>query len=736
MAPRNEARVLQVPGPEGEREVRISSPDRVMWPAHEGKPAIAKGDLADYTVAVGEHLLRHIGGRPVTLQRFPDGIEGEEFYQKNPPKGMPEWVAVVRCRYPSGRRHDQIVIDELATAVWTIQMNTVTWHPWPVKRAGTTAEGRRTAGDNPDELRIDLAPQPGRDFKDAVRAAYLLKDLLSELGLTGWAKTSGNRGVHVYSRIEPTPEFLDVRHAVIGIARELERRAPDLVTSSWWKEERGERVFVAFNQACRDRTIASAYSPRPIPGAPVSMPVSWADLETVDPRELTVHTVPALLEQHGDAWEGLDAASGRIDEAHRLWEADLERGLGELNFPPDYPKMPGEPPRVQPSKRRTDKADSEYLAPKADRDAEHREQWGMPVVPPVPPMLAKPVAGLEAKALAGLDLLFEPKWDGFRSIIFRSGDLVEIGSRNEKPLTRYFPEIVEAVLANFPERAVIDGEIIVETPGSDRLDFDLLSQRIHPAASRIRKLSQETPARFVAFDILALGDDDLTGRPFRERRARLEEALADGQPPIHLTPATDDRAVAARWFTQFEGAGLDGIIAKPADGLYEPNKRSMFKIKHERTADCVVAGYREHKSGPDAVGSLLLGLYDDEGNLASVGVIGALPMDTRRALVEELAPLTADWEDHPWSWGRLEEGTRTPQSAGGSRWAAGKDLSFIPLRPERVVEVRYDHMEGPRFRHTAQFVRWRPDKDPRDCTFDQLDEPVSYDLGDVLRGAL
>ncbi|MBC7309955.1 MAG: DNA ligase, partial [Tetrasphaera sp.] len=178
------------------------------------------------------------------------------------------------------------------------------------------------------------------------------------------------------------------------------------------------------------------------------------------------------------------------------------------------------------------------------------------------------------------------------------------------------------------------------------------------------------------------------------------------------------------------------IIAKPADGLYEPNKRSMFKIKHERTADCVVAGYREHKSGPDAVGSLLLGLYDDEGNLASVGVIGALPMDTRRALVEELAPLTADWEDHPWSWGRLEEGTRTPQSAGGSRWAAGKDLSFIPLRPERVVEVRYDHMEGPRFRHTAQFVRWRPDKDPRDCTFDQLDEPVSYDLGDVLRGAL
>ena len=734
MATRTEARILEVAGADGVREVRISSPDREMWPAHEGRPAVTKGDLAGYTVAVGEHLLRHIGGRPVTLQRFPDGIGGEEFYQKNPPKGMPEWVDVVRCRYPSGRRHDQIVIDELATAVWTIQMNTVTWHPWPVKRAGTTPEGLRTAGDNPDELRIDLDPQPGRDFRDAVRAAYLLKDLLGEVGLTGWAKTSGNRGVHVYSRIEPTHEFLDVRHAVIGIARELERRAPELVTSSWWKEERGERVFVDFNQACRDRTIASAYSPRPIPGAPVSMPVTWADLEAVHPRDFSVHTVPALLETGGDAWADIDATSGRVEEAHRLWEADLERGLGELNFPPDYPKMPGEPPRVQPSKRRSDKEDSEYLAPKADRDAEHRERWGMPVVPPVPPMLAKPVAGLDAKQLAGVDLLFEPKWDGFRSIIFRSGDEVEIGSRNEKPLTRYFPELVEAILANVPDKAVIDGEIILETPGADRLDFELLSQRIHPAASRIRKLSQETPARFVAFDVLALGDEDLTGLPFRERRARLEEALADAEAPIHLTPATDDREVAALWFTQFEGAGLDGIIAKPAEAPYEPNKRSMFKIKHERTADCVVAGYREHKSGPDAVGSLLLGLHDDEGALASVGVIGALPMDTRRALIGELAPLIAEWDEHPWSWGRLEEGARTPQAAAGSRWAAGKDLSFIPLRPERVVEVRYDHMEGTRFRHTAQFVRWRPDKDPRDCTFAQLEEPVSYDLNDVLRG--
>lgn len=731
MPARSDARLVEVPGPDEAREVRISSPDREMWPAHEGQPAITKGDLADYALAVGEPLLRHIGGRPVTLQRFPEGIAGEEFYQKNAPKGMPEWVSVTRCRYPSGRRHDQIVIDEIATAVWTIQMNTITWHPWPVKRADAT-----TAGDNPDELRIDLDPQPGRGFADAAAAAYLLRDLLSELGLTGWAKTSGNRGVHVYARIEPTHEFLDVRHAVIGIARELERRAPDLVTASWWKEERGERVFVDFNQACRDRTIASAYSPRPLPGAPVSMPVRWEDLESVDPRDFTVLTVPGHLQRYADAWQDLDAHPGRIDQALGLWEADLERGLGELNFPPDYPKMPGEPPRVQPSKRRTDKDDSEYLTPKADRDEEHRQRWGMPVVPPVPPMLAKPVAGIDAKPLAGIDVVFEPKWDGFRSIIFRSGDEVEIGSRNEKPLTRYFPELVEAVLASFPDRAVIDGEIIVERPGGDRLDFDLLSQRIHPAASRIKRLAGETPARFVAFDLLALGDDDLMEQPFAERRAALERALSSAQAPIHLTPATTDRSVAGEWFTQFEGAGLDGIIAKPADGVYEPNKRTMLKIKHERTADCVVAGYREHKSGPDAVGSLLLGLHDEEGNLASVGVIGAFPMATRRALIEELAPLRAEWDEHPWAWARQEEGNRTPQASAGSRWAAGKDLSFIPLRPERVVEVRYDHMEGVRFRHTAQFVRWRPDKDPRECTFAQLEEPVSYDLRDVLGGGV
>jgi ATP-dependent DNA ligase len=342
-------------------------------------------------------------------------------------------------------------------------------------------------------------------------------------------------------------------------------------------------------------------------------------------------------------------------------------------------------------------------------------------------MLAKAVTGIPDGSLS-----FEPKWDGFRSIIFRDSDEVEIGSRKERPMNRYFPELVEAVLANFPQRCVVDGEIVLIGESGDRLDFELLQQRIHPAASRVKLLAEQTPVRFVAFDLLAVGDDDYTTRPFAERRAALEEALSSARPPIHVTAATTDRAMAQRWFKEFEGAGLDGIVAKPLDGLYQPDKRVMFKIKHERTADCVVAGYRVHKSGPGRIGSLLLGLYNDAGELASVGVVGAFPLKRREELFEELQPLVTTFDDHPWAWAEQEAGRRTPRKAEGSRWAADRDLSFTPLRPERVVEVRYDHMEGVRFRHTAQFVRWRPDRDPRSCTYEQLEEPVKFDLAGVL----
>ena len=346
-------------------------------------------------------------------------------------------------------------------------------------------------------------------------------------------------------------------------------------------------------------------------------------------------------------------------------------------------------------------------------------------MPPVAPMLAKSVPRIPAGALS-----FEPKWDGFRSIIFRDGDEVEIGSRNGKPMTRYFPEIVEAVKANLPERCVVDGEIVVVVGA--RLEFEVLQQRIHPAPSRVARLAKETPASFIAFDLLASGDEDYTARPFAERRALLEQALAPARPPIHLTPATTDHRRAEEWFEQFEGAGLDGVVAKPLDGIYEPDKRVMFKIKHERTADCVVAGYRVHVTDPESIGSLLLGLYTEAGDLMSVGVIGAFPAARRKELFVELQPLVTTFDNHPWDWAREEEGTRTPRAGEGSRWAVGKDLSFTPLRPERVVEVRYEHMEGIRFRHTAQFNRWRPDRDPRSCTYEQLEEPVKYDLADIL----
>src|SRR4051812_18626941 len=350
-------------------------------------------------------------------------------------------------------------------------------------------------------------------------------------------------------------------------------------------------------------------------------------------------------------------------------------------------------------------------------------------MPPVKPMLAKPVADIPP------DRLYEPKWDGFRSIIFRDGDEVEIGSRNERPMTRYSPEVVAAVLANFPERAVIDGEIVVADTTRNTLDFEALQQRIHPAASRVNLLAEQTPASFIAFDLLALGDDDLSEQPLERRRALLEECLADAKPPVHVTPVTRDLDTARRWFEMFEGAGLDGLIAKPLDLTYQPDKRVMAKIKHERTADCVVAGYRVHKSGPDAVGSLLLGLFDDRGVLASVGVIGAFPMDVRRELMIELQPLVTTFEGHPWNWAAHEGGERTPRKNETSRWNAGKDLSFIPLRPERVVEVRSDYRGGVGFRHPAQFVGGRPDREPASCTYAQLERPVDFRLADVLTGA-
>jgi DNA ligase D len=330
--------ILTVPGPDGDREVGLSSPNRVLWP----ELGITKHELAEYLLAVSGPFLSANGDRAVSLERFPDGIEGERFYSKNPPKGAPAFVEAQTVTYNSGRRHPQLILTEIATAVWAVQMNTIVFHPWASLTANT---------DNPVELRIDLDPYGGTGFADAAAVAPAMREVLAEAGLTAFVKTSGSRGIHVFCPIEPTHEFLDVRHAVIAAGRELERRMPDKVTMNWWKEERGDRIFIDFNQANRDRTMAGAYSPRALPKATVSTPLTWDELEGgVDPGAFTVRSVPDRLATQGDPWATLLDKPGRIDTLLEWWQRDLDAGLGELPFPPDFPKMPGEPPRVQPSR--------------------------------------------------------------------------------------------------------------------------------------------------------------------------------------------------------------------------------------------------------------------------------------------------------------------------------------------------------------------------------------------------
>ncbi len=357
---------------------------------------------------------------------------------------------------------------------------------------------------------------------------------------------------------------------------------------------------------------------------------------------------------------------------------------------------------------------------------------GFPIDPPIEPMLAK----LTDAIPEGEGWIFEPKWDGFRALVFRDRERLYLQSRDERPLNRYFPELCDALLKALPERCVLDGEIVIAS--GNRLDFERLQLRLHPAASRVAKLAKEMPASFIAFDLLAEGDRDLRPRPQSERRAALEHALAQAASPFHVTPATRDRTIAEEWFRTFEGAGLDGVMAKPIDAPYQPGKRAMIKIKKARTADCVVAGFRWHKTGAQTrIGSLLLGLYDDDGTLQHVGVTSSFTMAMRQHLAEELEPLRAKPEDsHPWSgWAKAtQSGSHQRIPGAQSRWSAGKDLSFVPLRIERVCEVKYDHLQGTRFRHAATFVRWRPDKRPEQCRYDQLEVTPAYELHRILEG--
>ena len=362
---------------------------------------------------------------------------------------------------------------------------------------------------------------------------------------------------------------------------------------------------------------------------------------------------------------------------------------------------------------------------------------GFPIELPIKPMLAK----LSRTIPDGEGWLFEPKWDGFRCIVTRERDDLELTSRSERPFTRYFPELLPVLAAALPEHVVVDGEIVIPDGGGNGLDFDALLQRIHPAVSRINRLAAETPTVFIAFDLLALGDESWLARPFSERRAKLVDVVQTG-PSVFITPASTDAAVANDWFTTFEGAGLDGVVAKRLDDEYQPDKRALIKVKHQRTADCALAGYRIHKDG-EGVGSMLLGLFDDDGVMHHVGVAAAFTVKHRKELLAELAPLTDNAIDgHPWAeWAEFAtmnqptgEGDTQRRPGATSRWNAGKDLSWVPLRPELVVEIKYDQLEGRRLRHTGHFLRWRPDREPASCTYDQLEVPVRYDLAEVLAG--
>jgi ATP-dependent DNA ligase len=367
----------------------------------------------------------------------------------------------------------------------------------------------------------------------------------------------------------------------------------------------------------------------------------------------------------------------------------------------------------------------------ATRSVSKEKESRFPIAPPIEPMLAKLAEALPPEG----GYLYEPKWDGFRAIVFRGDSELFIQSRDLRPFDRYFPELHDALLEALPRGCVLDGEIVIATPRG--LDFDALQMRLHPAESRVLKLARETPSSFVAFDLLAADGKSLMDAAQSERRGKLEALLAKVKRPVYLTPMTRERAVAQDWLGRFEGAGLDGVIAKPAETPYQPGKRAMIKVKHARTADCVVAGFRWHKSGKDAVGSLLLGLYDDKGVLHHVGVTSSFTMAMRKALAKELEPLRKNaFEHHPWrEWAQVADSGTQRMPGAQSRWSAGKDLSWEPLRIERVCEVKYDHLQGERFRHAAIFLRWRPDKPPAECRYDQLETTTAYELEKVFSSA-
>ncbi len=567
--------------------------------------------------------------------------------------------------------------------MWGVNLGVIDWNPWPVRRADL---------DHPDELRVDLDPGPEVPFSEVREVALAVREVLDEHDLCGFPKTSGSRGIHVYVRIAPEHGFEEVRRAALALAREVERRMPGRATSRWWKEER-EGVFIDYNQNARDRTVASAYSVRAVPDARVSCPLHWDEVADVEPERLTLKTVPARLRERGDPSAGIDERVGAPRRPARARRPRRARGSRRRPLAAALPQAEG-------------RAQARAAEPRASHAG---RRVSLPLAPPVKPQLA-----LSRKELpVGDDYCYEIKLDGFRCLAFVDnpvdavGDDVFLQSRNGKPLRRYFPELL------FPAgQYVLDGEIVVR--GADgREDFDALGQRIHPAASRIERLAGETPARYVAFDLLARGRDSLLELAFAERRAALESLLAgdarvagdglapgssfDGT-PVELMPTVDTPEEARQWLEHAEGA-----IAKERSAPYRPGERKgMVKVKRVHTIDAVLVGWRPGKE-PDTVGALILGLYDGE-ELRVVGHCSGLSVAEKRRLVGFLAPYETG-----------ERGSGDP-----SRWSAGRDLEWIGLRPELVVEIDFDHVSAGRIRHGAKLRRWRDDKPPRECAFEQL----------------
>ena len=665
-----EAVELEVDG----RQVRLTNLAKPFWP----ELGLVKADLLRYYARIAPALLPHVRARPMVMKRYPDGWKGKFFFMKRTPARAPEWVRTHTVDHGNGNVIAFPVVDDLPTLLWLVNLGCIDLNPWP---------GRAESLERPDYMHLDLDPAPGAAWRTLCEAAEVVRQAMAERGAAAYVKTSGSRGLHLYVPLAPGPDQKQVWRYAKALATELAKARPDLITAEYTKAKRPEgRVLLDYNQNRWTSTLASVYSVRPVEKATVSTPLAWDELGSVEMDQLTLLTVPDRVAERGDLWAPLaPEAGGRFDMMPHLVAPAKKGKKKTITITSTQPGEEEQAPAPEPKKP---------LWP----------ELSLPLLPPYPPAEAKTVKAIPARG----DWQYEPKWDGFRCLAFRDGAAVALQSKGLRPLGRYFPEVVAAVAALPAGRFVLDGELIIEREGA--ISFEDLQVRLHPAASRVQRLSQEIPAGLIVFDILLDGEALLAGRPLSERRAALEAFAARcfpaAQGVIRLSPATLDRTVAQRWFDSLEG--VDGVIAKKLGAPYTPGERTaIHKVKRTRTADVVVAGFRWHETEETAIGSLLLGLYDEQGLLHHVGHCSGLDAKERVSLVEELRPLM--------------DGAGFSGSAPGgpSRWS-GEEKPWVPLAPERVIEIGYDHWSGGGFRHGTKLLRWRPDKRPRDCTYEQI----------------